>query len=157
MDGAILNKIFIVMLTLRKCIMSIKILSIKNRIERRLCCQLCKETCGDCHYVMPNVIIPYIKEHDIKKNIYLFEFQKYYEAAQNEEDYEAQIEYQELKDQFHLSINSDTFLDIKLVWYRHFTTTVKEKSLMLMSTLTIRLKKLAINILFLSLIILLKE
>lgn len=114
MDGAILNE------SIHRYVNAPKMYYVdKDFIDQKIVSKedfvvgYVRETCGDCHYVMPNVIIPYIKEHNTKKNIYLFEFQKYFEAAQDEEDYEAQIAYQELKDQFHMSASSDLVFGYK--------------------------------------------
>ncbi|NLB48895.1 MAG: hypothetical protein GX813_03555 [Erysipelotrichia bacterium] len=66
-----------------------------------------RETCGDCHYAMPNVILPYIHQNKINKNFYLFDFQKYYDLTKEADNEEAVIHYQNLKDLFRLSANSD--------------------------------------------------
>ena len=63
-----------------------------------------RNKCGDCKYVLPNVIIPYIKKHSLATDLYLFDLQKIYDAARNEfatqEEKEA---YQNLKDKYGLS------------------------------------------------------
>ena len=60
--------------------------------------------CSDCKYALGNVLIPYIKEHTIGKDVYLFDMQKYYDVAKypdaSEED---KAYYQNLKDRYGLS------------------------------------------------------
>ena len=36
--------------------------------------------CGDCKYVIPNLLIPYINKNDINKEVLLFDMQSYYDA-----------------------------------------------------------------------------
>lgn len=38
-----------------------------------------RNACEDCKYVLPNVIIPYINEQFLKKQIYLFDLQEYFD------------------------------------------------------------------------------
>jgi len=60
--------------------------------------------CGDCTYVVPNVIIPYIKKHNINTPLYLFDIQDQYNAARSEfASAEEKAHYQDLKDKFGLS------------------------------------------------------
>ena len=60
--------------------------------------------CSDCKYALGEVLIPYIKEHTIVKDVYLFDMQKYYDLAKypdaSEED---KAYYQNLKDRYGLS------------------------------------------------------
>lgn len=72
-----------------------------------------RESCGDCHYVMPNIIIPYIKDNKINKNMYLFDFQKYYDLTQQPNNEEAVAQYQGLKDFFRLSEDGDQIFGYK--------------------------------------------
>lgn len=60
--------------------------------------------CGDCKYIIPNVIIPYMSNHDIEQNLYVFDMQKYYDASKREDASESEKNrYQELKDLYGLS------------------------------------------------------
>ena len=60
--------------------------------------------CSDCKYALGNVLIPYIKEHFIGKDVYLFDMQKYYDLAKNPDaSEEDKTYYQNLKDRFGLS------------------------------------------------------
>ena len=60
--------------------------------------------CGDCHYVLPNVIIPYIYSHDLTKNIWVFDMQDAYELSKSETATdEEKAQYQSLKDYYGLS------------------------------------------------------
>ena len=54
-----------------------------------------RNECGDCKYALPNVLVPYVKEHVANKSIWLFDMQKY----QNQD---AAL-YQDIKDQYGLS------------------------------------------------------
>ena len=38
-----------------------------------------RNACGDCKYVLPNVIIPYLRDKTYDKKIYLFDMQYYYD------------------------------------------------------------------------------
>ena len=63
-----------------------------------------RNKCGDCKYVLPNVIIPYIKKHSLATDLYLFDLQKSYDIAVNESATQEEKEaYQNLKDKFGLS------------------------------------------------------
>ena len=60
--------------------------------------------CGDCKYVLPNVIIPYIKRNVLATDILLFDMQEYYNQAKNESATEEEKKrYSEIKDRFGLS------------------------------------------------------
>ena len=60
--------------------------------------------CSDCKYALDNVLIPYIKERTIGKDVYLFDMQKYYDIAKNPDASEEEKAcYQNLKDKYGLS------------------------------------------------------
>ena len=60
--------------------------------------------CGDCSYVIPNVIIPYINNKSLAKKIWIFDMQSYYETAQDDSaSVLEKAEYSYLKNQFGLS------------------------------------------------------
>ena len=60
--------------------------------------------CGDCRYVLPNVILPYINKHSLATDIYVFDMQKYYDQSKDEQASETEkSQYQELKNSFGLS------------------------------------------------------
>ena len=60
--------------------------------------------CGDCKYALPNVVIPYFKEHKIEVNLYLYDMQKVWEDSHAEGASESQAKaYQNLKDEYGLS------------------------------------------------------
>lgn len=64
--------------------------------------------CSDCKYSLREVIIPYINEHNIDKNVYLFDMQKYYDLARQENaSEEEKAYYQNLKNRFGLSEAED--------------------------------------------------
>ena len=42
-----------------------------------------RDACGDCKYVIPNTLIPYINTHVIHNEIWLFNLQPYYELQAN--------------------------------------------------------------------------
>ena len=67
--------------------------------------------CGDCKYVIPNVIIPYIKKHSLATSLYLFDIQNQYDAARSEfATSEDKAHYQDLKDSYGLStLGNETF------------------------------------------------
>ena len=64
--------------------------------------------CGDCKYVIPNVVIPYISSHELKKRIYLFDIQDAYNISRNETatDEEKAL-YQGIKDYYGLSVSGN--------------------------------------------------
>ena len=67
-----------------------------------------RSACGDCRYVVPNVIIPYINKHTIAKNLYLFDMQKQYELSRSEDaSDEEKAHYKNLKDKYGLSKDGD--------------------------------------------------
>lgn len=70
-----------------------------------------REKCGDCQYVLPNVLIPYIKERQLAKNIWLYDMQKQYELSKSDTaSEEEKSQYQALKDRYGLSeIGNATF------------------------------------------------
>lgn len=64
--------------------------------------------CGDCRYVIPNIVIPYINEKRINKNIYLFDMQDVYDNSKKEDaSEEEQASYQQLKDTYGLSVEGN--------------------------------------------------
>lgn len=66
-----------------------------------------RKGCGDCKYVLPNVIIPYVKNHTIKKNIWLFDMQSYYDLSRSPvASEEEKAQYQNIKDKYKLSASS---------------------------------------------------
>ena len=60
-----------------------------------------RSKCGDCSYVLPNVIIPYINSHRINKNVWIIDMQGAYENKDNGFDYQA------LKDKYGLSVSGN--------------------------------------------------
>ena len=64
--------------------------------------------CGDCSYVLPNVIIPYINSKSLSKNIWLFDMQSYYDLRNDEAASEEEKgQYKALKNQYGLSVSSN--------------------------------------------------
>lgn len=60
--------------------------------------------CGDCSYVIPNVIIPYTIEYKGDKEILVYDLQNEYEISKSESaSEEEKAHYQELKDKYGLS------------------------------------------------------
>ena len=60
--------------------------------------------CGDCKYVIPNVIIPYINSHDLEIGIRIVDLQPLYDLSKKEDATEEEKgQYQEMKDLCHLS------------------------------------------------------
>ena len=60
--------------------------------------------CGDCSYVIPKVIIPYINDNKPSKKLYLFDMQDYYELSKKEDATEEEkAQYQNLKNYYGLS------------------------------------------------------
>ena len=60
--------------------------------------------CGDCKYVIPNVIIPYINSHDLEIGIRIVDLQPLYDLSRKEDATEEEKgQYQEMKDLCHLS------------------------------------------------------
>ena len=67
-----------------------------------------RNKCSDCKYVLPNVIIPYVNNHSLKKNIWIFDLQPFYDISKNSEaTEEEQVVYQNIKNKYHLSASSD--------------------------------------------------
>lgn len=63
-----------------------------------------RKECGDCNYVIPNVIIPYIKQNNVSSNIWLFDMQNIYNVSRSETATEEEkAQYQALKDKYGLS------------------------------------------------------
>ena len=68
-----------------------------------------RKGCGDCSYVLPNVIIPYIKQNNVKSNLWLFDMQNAYDISKSETATEEEKgQYQALKDHYGLSVSSNT-------------------------------------------------
>ena len=60
--------------------------------------------CGDCKYVIPNVIISYINENHPKDKLYLFDMQDSYDLSKKEDATEEEkSQYQSLKNYYALS------------------------------------------------------
>lgn len=70
-----------------------------------LCILFFRNGCGDCKYVIPNVIIPYINNHKLKRQLYIFDMQPLYnEIVKNDTtDKEALAHYQGIKNRYGLS------------------------------------------------------
>lgn len=69
-----------------------------------LCLLFFRSACGDCKYVIPNVIIPYINKYQLNKNLLLFDIQSQYNDARKEgATAEEKEHYQNLKDKYGLS------------------------------------------------------
>ena len=63
-----------------------------------------RRKCGDCNYVIPNVIIPYINSKNIKANMWLFDMQDLYDLSNAETASEEEKKiYQGVKDRYGLS------------------------------------------------------
>ena len=79
--------------------------------DERLAVLFYRRGCGDCHYVIPNVILPYTKKKALHTSLYLFDIQDQYDAAKSEFATSAEkAHYQELKDKYGLSeLGSKTF------------------------------------------------
>ena len=83
----------------------------ENIKKSKECCVLfMRSGCGDCSYVLPNVIIPYINKHELAKDIWLFDMQYLYDIALKEDASEEEKQhYQAIKDKFGLSDKNTTF------------------------------------------------
>ena len=46
-----------------------------------------RNACGDCSYIIPNVIVPYVKEHDLKTEILVIDIQEQNWNGNDGEDY----------------------------------------------------------------------
>ena len=67
-----------------------------------------REKCSDCKYVIPNVIIPYIKSHKKVIDFWLFDLQPYYDISNSEDATEEdKAQYQAIKDKYKLSASSN--------------------------------------------------
>ena len=76
---------------------------------KKICVLFFRNGCGDCQYVLPNVLIPYIKEHKLATEICMFDMQKYYDQSKSESATDEQKgKYQFLKNRFGLSEIGDT-------------------------------------------------
>ena len=64
--------------------------------------------CGDCHYSLSNVIIPYTNRFELSKEIWYLDLQDYY-LLRNKEDAteEEKAQYQNIKDKYGLSESSN--------------------------------------------------
>lgn len=69
---------------------------------------LVREGCGDCSYVLPNVIIPYVYQSTIVKDVWILDMQNVYNLSKNSLDEEEKMQYQLLKNYYHLSSSSDS-------------------------------------------------
>ena len=66
-----------------------------------------RKSCGDCKYVLPNVIIPYINNHTIKKEIWVFDMQSYYDLSRSPiASEEEKAQYQNIKNKYKLSASA---------------------------------------------------
>ena len=79
--------------------------------DERLVVLFFRRGCGDCHYVIPNVILPYTKKKALATSLYLFDIQDQYDAAKSEfATSEEKAYYQGLKDKYGLSeLGNNTF------------------------------------------------
>lgn len=67
-----------------------------------------RKGCGDCSYVLPNVIIPYIKQKNTKNDLWLFDMQDVYDISKCETASEEEKgQYQALKDYYGLSVSGN--------------------------------------------------
>ena len=79
-------------------------LNAEERKNEEIAVLYIRNGCSDCKYVLPNVIIPYIKDHALAKPIHLFDMQYYYDLKNKETaSDEEKAKYQDLKDHFGLS------------------------------------------------------
>lgn len=63
-----------------------------------------RESCGDCTYVLPNMLIPYINERDINNQIWIYDLEDSFRLANKENATEEEKkQYQDLKNQYGLS------------------------------------------------------
>ena len=63
--------------------------------------------CGDCNYVLPNVVLPYYKENKVEKELLVFDMQDAYNLSKKEGATEEEKGYyQSLKDAYGLSESS---------------------------------------------------
>ena len=67
-----------------------------------------RKNCGDCSYVLPNVIIPYINSGKVSKKVYVYDIQSLYDLSKKEDatNDEKQV-YQAIKDKYQLSFSSN--------------------------------------------------
>ena len=76
--------------------------------DDRLAVLFVRRKCGDCSYVVPNVIIPYIKKHSLMTSLYIFDIQDYYDKAKSETATNQDLaNYQALKNKFNLSASTN--------------------------------------------------
>ena len=48
-----------------------------------------RNSCSDCSYIMPNVVIPFSKNNNLKRDIYLIDMQDFYDANKDTPTYQA--------------------------------------------------------------------
>lgn len=74
---------------------------LKEKIKGTTVVLYMRSGCGDCKYVLPNLIIPYINKNEIKNEILLFDMQYYYDL----QDLRAtsSTPYSDIKDKYCLS------------------------------------------------------
>ena len=64
--------------------------------------------CGDCNYVLPNVLIPYINNHSSKKEVWIYDLQSLYDLSRSSAATEEEkARYQEMKDKYGLSASAN--------------------------------------------------
>ena len=70
-----------------------------------------RKGCGDCSYVIPNEIIPYINKNNISKDIWVYDMQYAYDLSKSDTASEEEKgQYQALKDRYGLSVSgNETF------------------------------------------------
>ena len=74
------------------------------REEREAIMLFVRTGCGDCHYSLSNVIIPYTNRFELKKEIWYFDLQDYYLLHNKEDASKEEIaQYQNIKDKYGLS------------------------------------------------------
>ena len=64
-----------------------------------------RNSCGDCKYVIPNAIIPYINDCRNVKDIWLFDLQPYYDIQKTTGD--ESTPYDDIKDRYFLSASAN--------------------------------------------------
>ena len=63
-----------------------------------------RNACGDCKYLIPNALIPYITDNNNLKDIWLFDLQPYYDLQKSAAD--GSKPYDDIKNQYQLSENT---------------------------------------------------
>ena len=67
-----------------------------------------RRDCGDCNYVIPNVIIPYINNNKLKSNLWIFDLQDLFNLSKSETaTKEEKEQYQTLKNSYGLSASGN--------------------------------------------------